>query len=615
MPAPFALDGRHALVTGCGSASASASPRRDCSAARRARLDHSTTERIHERAAELGGAFASVADLTDAAQASALAAAAHAAQGPIDVLVNNAGMAQTGTNDSGRPVRHARARGVAGAARDHAEDGVQHDTGRASRDGPSALRAGGDGLVRDWPAGHGARIGRVCRSERRARRPDAHDLDRARPRRDHGQLGPAGLDRDLVVGTGRARLRAPHPGGASGNAGRGRGGDRVSLHCRGELRHRPDARRRRRQHHPGAPRRGRLRRRGRDLRSGIDAAALHRGEAAAIAAELFGLAGEATDLGSERDQTFLVAGRRRGGVLKISNSGEDPATLDLEAAAIAHVAPRRPGPARRAACSASAAVDGLGRPPLVRLFERLHGRHGGPDLRRRRPRLRRDARAARPRAARLLPSRRGPRAPLGPRARRRLRPLVAAIADVGRRAHRRRGARPLRRARRPALAAACPPRSSTATSTSTTCSSASDGRISGIVDFGDIAHSAPAADLAIAVASLVRGRPRDDVFRAARIAVDGYASRCRSSRSSSSCSAIWSRRAWRRSSRSARGASTATPRTRRTSRTWDDDSWALLERFDELGPDAVARELGAPRPPAADGASWRSAARRRSARC
>src|SRR5205823_13827576 len=29
----------------------------------------------------------------------------------------------------------------------------------------------------------------------------------------------------------------------------------------------------------------------------------------------------------------------------------------------------------------------------------------------------------------------------------------------------------------------------------------------------------------------------------------------------------------------------------------DDDSWALLELFDQLGPDAVARELGSPRTP------------------
>jgi 3-oxoacyl-[acyl-carrier protein] reductase len=56
----------------------------------------STTERIHDRAAELGGAFAHVADLTDPAQARDLVAAAADASGPVDVLVNNAGMAQTG---------------------------------------------------------------------------------------------------------------------------------------------------------------------------------------------------------------------------------------------------------------------------------------------------------------------------------------------------------------------------------------------------------------------------------------------------------------------------------------------------------------------------------------
>jgi 3-oxoacyl-[acyl-carrier protein] reductase len=54
----------------------------------------STTDRIHERAAELGG---HVADLTDPSQAAVLARAA----GPIDVLVNNAGMTQTGSDDSG----------------------------------------------------------------------------------------------------------------------------------------------------------------------------------------------------------------------------------------------------------------------------------------------------------------------------------------------------------------------------------------------------------------------------------------------------------------------------------------------------------------------------------
>jgi Ser/Thr protein kinase RdoA (MazF antagonist) len=50
-------------------------------------------------------------------------------------------------------------------------------------------------------------------------------------------------------------------------------------------------------------------------------------EVAAIAAELFGLVGDAQDLGSERDQTFLIAGRGTEGVIKISNLGENPASL------------------------------------------------------------------------------------------------------------------------------------------------------------------------------------------------------------------------------------------------------------------------------------------------
>ena len=66
MPAPFALDGRHALVTGCGSAFGIGFATARLLGGLGARVSiTSTTERIHERAAELGGAFASVADLTD----------------------------------------------------------------------------------------------------------------------------------------------------------------------------------------------------------------------------------------------------------------------------------------------------------------------------------------------------------------------------------------------------------------------------------------------------------------------------------------------------------------------------------------------------------------------
>jgi len=94
----FRLDGRHALVTGCGSA-------RGIGFACARVLDRlgarvsitSTTERIHERRAELGGdTFSFEADLVDAAQARELAARARAQNGAIDILVNAAGMTQSG---------------------------------------------------------------------------------------------------------------------------------------------------------------------------------------------------------------------------------------------------------------------------------------------------------------------------------------------------------------------------------------------------------------------------------------------------------------------------------------------------------------------------------------
>jgi len=62
----------------------------------------STTDRIHARATE-AGTFAVVADLTDPSQARAAAAAARGAHGPIDILVNAAGMVQTGVPADSAP--------------------------------------------------------------------------------------------------------------------------------------------------------------------------------------------------------------------------------------------------------------------------------------------------------------------------------------------------------------------------------------------------------------------------------------------------------------------------------------------------------------------------------
>ncbi len=91
------LSGRVALVTGCGSDGGIgfAIARALVAAGARVAIT-ATTARIHDRGAELGAAFAGIADLTDAGQVARLFGEIRAAMGPVEVLVNNAGMVQTG---------------------------------------------------------------------------------------------------------------------------------------------------------------------------------------------------------------------------------------------------------------------------------------------------------------------------------------------------------------------------------------------------------------------------------------------------------------------------------------------------------------------------------------
>jgi 3-oxoacyl-[acyl-carrier protein] reductase len=94
---PFEFAGRSALVTGCGSEAGIGFACARLFARLGARVAiTSTTERIEERATELRAegaeVSAHVADLTDPDQARTLVEAA----GQIDILVNSAGMVQTG---------------------------------------------------------------------------------------------------------------------------------------------------------------------------------------------------------------------------------------------------------------------------------------------------------------------------------------------------------------------------------------------------------------------------------------------------------------------------------------------------------------------------------------
>jgi 3-oxoacyl-[acyl-carrier protein] reductase len=98
------LDGRVALVTGAGSPDGIgyATARRLAALGADVAIV-STTRRIHERAGELG-ATGFVADLTVEAEVGALADAVTEQLGPVDVVVNNAGLASKASPEILRPV-------------------------------------------------------------------------------------------------------------------------------------------------------------------------------------------------------------------------------------------------------------------------------------------------------------------------------------------------------------------------------------------------------------------------------------------------------------------------------------------------------------------------------
>lgn len=101
MTAPFSLVGRSALVTGAGAVDGIGFACAELLARQGARVFiTSTTSRIHARAAELKDAglkvSACMADLTDPDQAAGVVDAVERALGGLHIVVNNAGMTQTG---------------------------------------------------------------------------------------------------------------------------------------------------------------------------------------------------------------------------------------------------------------------------------------------------------------------------------------------------------------------------------------------------------------------------------------------------------------------------------------------------------------------------------------
>ncbi len=334
-------------------------------------------------------------------------------------------------------------------------------------------------------------------------------------------------------------------------------------------------------------------------------------EVARIAAELFGLEGVATNLGSERDQTFLVEGAADAGVVKLSNLGEDPATLDLETEAIRHISmvdPHLPVARPRVVSAAPGAaayrttVEGPDGTHFVRLFERLHGRDGGPELS--------DA-AVRAYGATHARLNLALRSFFHPGAGRelmwdlahaaQLRPLSASIADPDRR---RLVESVLDRYEMNVASRWLRLRAQIVHGDLNLDNVLLDdtGRISAIVDFGDIGHTAQIGDFAIGLASLLRGRPHADVFRVARIATDGYQSRIPLETEelevlgdlvATRLAAIVVISAWRVA---------RYPENSEYIQAWDEDSWRLLELIGDAGCERFSEELGAARPAAPTGA-------------
>ena len=310
-------------------------------------------------------------------------------------------------------------------------------------------------------------------------------------------------------------------------------------------------------------------------------------EAARIAAELYGLHGTASALGSERDQAFLLDDGGAGGVLKISNASEDVSVLDLEEAAIAHVTAVEPDLPVARMLAPRAVFHGH----AVRLFERRRGRKAGPELDDGAVRKVAETHAGvclalrsffHPAAGReLLWNLRS--APL-------LRPLLDEIAEPDRRTL---AARALDGYDERVLPQWTRLRAQVVHGDFNLDNLLlDDDGVAGILDFGDCCHTALAADVAIALASFVRGRQPEDAFRVARITLDGFSSRLPlepvelellGDLVAARLVAIVVISAWR---------SRRFPDNADYIEAWDGDSWQLLALLDELGPEQVARELG-----------------------
>jgi 4-aminobutyrate aminotransferase-like enzyme/Ser/Thr protein kinase RdoA (MazF antagonist) len=335
-------------------------------------------------------------------------------------------------------------------------------------------------------------------------------------------------------------------------------------------------------------------------------------DVARIAREVFGFEGEVERrFESERDQNFLVAGAdgdRR--ILKISNAGERADVLDMEVGAALHA--RRTDPTlpiatpRPIVRDVAVFVDTVrdedrATDHMVRMFDHLPGRASSDGMR-----LDHEALWAYGEIlARLGRALRGYFHPAADRVLLwsvehclALRPMTNAIEDDGRRAL-------VRRAfdryeaevapRWPALRAQVVHGDLTLDNALLD----DENRITGIVDFGDMSHTALVADPVSALDSSLASRTGDDLFRAAASLLDGYGSVTPLEPEEREVigEALLARvaltvviSAWR---------VRRFPENARYIQSWDANAWSLLEALTDLDPATLAQRFGAPEPPPA----------------
>ena len=254
-------------------------------------------------------------------------------------------------------------------------------------------------------------------------------------------------------------------------------------------------------------------------------------EAAAIAGDLFGVEGVAREVASERDQAWLIDGDRPT-VLKVSNAAEDPAQLDLEAEAALRVAQLDselpvavpwlvPGTGEH-----RARVERRDATHWARMYDRLPGYAsvrgytlsdeavaGWGEM------AARVGRALRsfwhPSAARVML--------WDVQHALRLRPMVTSVPDSATRALVASALDRYERVVTPVWHTLRHQVIHTDHCASNTLVDA-DGRVTGIIDFGDASWSALVVDLAAVLETVVDGREGDEAefFRVCRLALDGY---------------------------------------------------------------------------------------------